>query len=163
MTERNRQNSKRKRGLSGMQVFAPWLRETRQWREAQRAADERDRAERRVLAAQASASPLNAMYMAMGHSPDCVARMRRGLIVSCDCATKPVDDPAVALAVALQFEKFARAGKAVFPQSVARLVEAGAAKGDEACRMMFERLCRRGLVKRSTPDGDPRAQAGRRS
>jgi hypothetical protein len=140
--------ARRRRGHSGMRVFAPWLNATRPERDARRLADQQDRDERRAIAARASDSPLNAMYAAMGHSPDCIARIRGGLIVSCDCEAKPVDDPAVALALALQYEKFARAGRIAFPRSIARLVEAGAEKGDEACRVMLARLRRRGLIDR---------------
>ncbi|QKV18979.1 hypothetical protein HTY61_11210 [Oricola thermophila] len=170
MIERDRQTPKRddadmqnRRTHSGLQAFAPWLRETRQRHEVQLAADEGDRVDRHALAVEASDSPLNVMYMAMGHGPDCIARMRRGLIVTCDCATKPVDDPAVAVALALRYERFARAGKARFTQSIARLVEAGAGRGDEACRMMLERLHRRGLVEDPARDGGSDARPGRLS
>ncbi|MAS03314.1 MAG: hypothetical protein CL534_01200 [Ahrensia sp.] len=153
----------RKRGLSGMQVFAPFLASATPVRKAQRQADEQDRAERRAMAAHASDSPLNQMYQLTGHSPDCIAKVRRGLIVSCDCRTRPVEDPAVAVGLALHYEKFARTGKISFPKSIARLVEAGAANGDEACRMMLERLRRRGWADRPKQDGDQDSSSGRSS
>ena len=136
----------RDRTPAGLQAFAPWLHSTKPQREARRAAEEHDREERRTIAAHAADGPISAMYVAMGHSPDCAARVRGGMAVSCDCGTWPVDDPAVAIALALQCERFARSGNAPFPASIARLVEAGAERGDEACRMMLERLRRRRMI-----------------
>ena len=134
----------------GMQAFARWLHSTKPERDARHAADARDREERRAIAARAAKGPISAMYAAMGHDPDCISRMRSGMAISCDCDTRPVEDPAVALALALQCERFARAGKRPFPSSIARLLEAGAERGDEACRMMLERLRRRRLIPASS-------------
>ena len=159
----SRKPTPRKRGLSGMKTFAPYLASVEQQREAQPRTIAQDREERRAIAAHASDSPLNAMYALMGHSPDCIARVRRGLIISCGCDTKPVDDPAVAVGLALRYERIARTGKIAFPKSVTRLVEAGAASGDEACRMMLERLRRRGWAARPIQDGVPDASSGRPS
>jgi len=153
----------RKRDLSGMDVFAPYLASAGTWREAQPRTLAQDIEERRAIAAQASDSPLNTMYALMGHSPDCIAKVRRGLIVSCDCRTKPVEDPAVAVGLALRYERIARTGKIAFPKSIVRLVEAGATRGDEACRMMLERLRRRGWAARPNQGGDRDASSGRRS
>jgi hypothetical protein len=161
--DQSRKPTPRKRGLSGMQVFAPYLASARTRREAQPRTIAQDIEERRAIAAHASDSPLNTMYALMGHSPDCIAKVRRGLIVSCGCDTKPVDDPAVAVGLALRYERIARTGKIAFPKSIARLVEAGAAKGNEACRMMLERLRRRGWADRPNQDGDPDASSGRPS
>lgn len=141
---------------AGLQAFTPWLHSTKPQRDARRAADEHDREERRTIAAHAAEGPISAMYVAMGHSPDCAARLRGGLALSCDCRTTPVDDPAVAIALALQCERVARSGKAPFPASIARLLEAGAERGDEACRMMLERLRRRRMIPAADEaDGRP--------
>lgn len=152
-----------KRGLSGMQVFTPYLASAAPRREAQPRTLAQDIEERRAIAAHASESPLNTMYALMGHSPDCIAKVRRGLIVSCDCRTKPVEDPAVAVGLALRYERIARTGKIAFPKSIVRLVEAGAASGDVACRMVLERLRRRGWAERRNQDGDPDNSSGRPS
>jgi len=159
--EQSRKPTPRKHGLSGMDVFAPYLASGTPRLEAQPRTIAQDREERRAIAAHASDSPLNAMYALMGHGPDCIAKIRRGLIVSCDCQTRPVDDPAVAVGLALRYERIARTGKIAFPKSIARLVEAGAAKGNEACRMMLERLRRRGWADRPHQDGDPDTSSGR--
>lgn len=168
MTDHNNQKpsakpTHRKRGLSGMQVFAPYLASTKAQRDQDRQTDEQDRAERRAIAAQASEGPLNTMYRLMGHSPNCIAKMRRGLIVSCDCPIRPMEDPAVAVGMALHYEKFARAGSIRFPKSIVRLVEAGADAGDEACRMMLERLRRNGCAEHLGQQGDSEPKPGRPS
>lgn len=146
--------TRRKRGLSGMAVFTPYLASTKAKREAERLADERDCAERRAITVQPSENVANTILLSMGHSPDCIARLRRGFIFSCNCSTKPMDDPAVALGLALHCEKYARTGSVRFPKSVARLVEAGAKEGDEACRMMLERLRRSGWVEQAGEQDD---------
>ena len=161
--KQSRKPTPRKRGLSGMQVFAPYLASNEVQRETQPRTLAQDIEERRTIAAHASDSPLNAMYALMGHGPDCIAKVRRGLIITCDCQTRPVEDPAVAVGLALRYERIARTGKIAFPKSIARLVEAGAARGDEACRMMLERLRRRGWADRPNQDGDPDTSSGRPS
>lgn len=150
--------TRRKRGLSGMAVFTPYLASTRAKRDAERLADERDRAERRAIAEQASVGPMTRMYQLMGHSPDCIAKIRRGLILTCDCPTRPLEDPAVAVGMAIHYERAVRAGSIRFPKSVARNLEAGAMAGDEACRMMLERLRRNGWVEqpREIDDSEPK-------
>ncbi len=107
--------------------------------------------------AQVRVGDVEAVHALVGAHPEVA-----GAVVG-DAGAKPVDDPAVAVGLALRYERIARTGKIAFPKSVTRLVEAGAASGDEACRMMLERLRRRGWAARPNQDGDPDASSRRPS
>lgn len=152
-TQANRPN---RRGHSGMQAFRPWLRETKPLRDAQAAASERDRAERRTIKAASVGGTLDRLYELSGHSPECIARIKQGRGLECRCDVKPMDDPAIALGLALHLERQMRAGKiAAVPRPVIRLLEAGAANGSAACRLQLKRIERFGIRRADTRLGRP--------
>ncbi|MES0028627.1 hypothetical protein [Mesorhizobium sp. M0040] len=97
-----------------------------------------------VLAPTARAS--NALLGILGHSEQCIGLAMSGQIAVCDCRTKPMEDPAVAVALAMHYARTAIDRGIPIPEVVLELLALRVREGDLACRAVGEWLDERGLL-----------------
>jgi hypothetical protein len=82
----------------------------------------------------------------IGHSESCATLRRAGAIASCDCRTKPMEDPAVAVGLAVHFARISLAQRVALPDVIIELLARRVEEGDAACMMVAEWLETAGLV-----------------
>lgn len=86
------------------------------------------------------------LLMLLGHSESCAALRRAGAIASCDCRIKPMEDPAVAVGLAVHFARISMAQRAALPAVIIELLARRVEEGDPACVMVAEWLETAGLL-----------------
>jgi hypothetical protein len=86
------------------------------------------------------------LLMLIGHSESCATLRRAGAIASCDCRTKPMEDPAVAVGLAVHFARISLAQRVALPDVIIELLARRVEEGDAACMMVAEWLETAGLV-----------------
>jgi hypothetical protein len=86
------------------------------------------------------------LLMLLGHSESCATFRRAGAIVSCDCRIKPMEDPAVAVGLAVHFARISMAHHVALPDVIIELLARRVEDGDPACIMVAEWLETAGLV-----------------
>jgi hypothetical protein len=87
------------------------------------------------------------LLMLLGHSESCATLRRAGAIASCDCRTKPMEDPAVAVGLAVNFARISLAQRVALPDVIIELLARRVEEGDAACVMVAEWLETAGLLK----------------
>jgi len=93
-------------------------------------------------------SPIAALLEAVGHSRDCIIRMRSGLVVSCSC-TAPARSPgdaAMAIGLAIRFARIGAAHGLPVPRGVLKLLVELVDAGDPAAAVVWKWLVARGQV-----------------
>lgn len=98
--------------------------------------------------------PLGGLLGILGHSNDCIAGTRSGRLLSCGCRTKAMDDPAIAVALALHFARQTAGTGIPIPSGIIRLLTEQIEKGDPACLAVGRWLDRRGLLNGPVPEPD---------
>ncbi|MER9586123.1 hypothetical protein [Mesorhizobium sp. M0276] len=88
----------------------------------------------------------NALLGILGHSEQCIGLATSGQIAVCDCRTKPMEDPAVAVALALHYARTAVDRGIPIPTVVLELLALRVREGDPTCRAVGEWLDERGLL-----------------
>lgn len=73
---------------------------------------------------------------ALGHSPTCISLSRRGVLSSCDCTMRPIEDPAVVISIVVQYVRMSGNGKRPLPALVTELLSRQVEAGDPACRVI---------------------------
>jgi hypothetical protein len=86
------------------------------------------------------------LLMLLGHSESCATLRRAGAIASCDCRTKPMEDPAVAVGLAVHFARISLAQRVALPAVIIELLARRVEEGDPACVMVAEWLETAGLL-----------------
>lgn len=86
------------------------------------------------------------LLMLLGHRESCALLRRAGAIVSCDCRTKPMEDPAVAVGLAVHFARISLAQRVALPPAIIELLARRVEDGDAACIMVAEWLDASGLL-----------------
>lgn len=86
------------------------------------------------------------LLMLLGHSESCATLRRAGAIVSCDCRIKPMEDPAVAVGMAVHFARISMAQRVALPAVIIELLARRVEEGDPACIMVAEWLETAGLL-----------------
>jgi hypothetical protein len=87
------------------------------------------------------------LLMLIGHRESCAMLRRAGAIASCDCRTKPMEDPAVAVGLAVHFARISMAQRVALPDAIIELLARRVEEGDAACVMVAEWLETAGLLK----------------
>jgi hypothetical protein len=90
--------------------------------------------------------PTGALLGMLGHSEACIALAKTGRTVSCDCRTSDMDDPAVAVGLAMHYARIATNRSLPIPAVVIELLALRVREGDPACRSVSEWLDQRGLL-----------------
>lgn len=98
--------------------------------------------------------PLGGLLGILGHSNDCIAGARSGRLLSCDCRTKAMDDPAIAVALTIHFARQTTGTGIPIPSGIIRLLTEQIEKGDPACLAVGRWLDRRGLLDGPVPEPD---------
>lgn len=88
----------------------------------------------------------NALLGILGHSEECIGHAMSGQIAVCDCRTKPMEDPAVAVALAMHYARTAIDRGVPIPTVVLELLTLRVQEGDPTCRAVGEWLDERGLL-----------------
>jgi hypothetical protein len=83
----------------------------------------------------------------LGHSESCAALRRRGMIVSCDCQIKPLEDPAITIGLVIHFARMSLAQHCAIPPVLIELLARRVEEGDAACIMIAEWLDAIGLAE----------------
>jgi hypothetical protein len=83
----------------------------------------------------------------LGHSESCAALRRRGMIASCDCPTKPLEDPAITIGLVIHFARMSLAEHCAIPPVLIELLARRVEEGDAACIMIAEWLDTLGLAE----------------
>ncbi len=83
----------------------------------------------------------------LGHRESCAQLQRAGLVASCDCPTRPLDDPAVTVGVVVHFARISLAQRCPLPDVIIELLARGVEDGDPACIVVAEWLDACGLVR----------------
>jgi hypothetical protein len=98
------------------------------------------------------------LLMLIGHSESCATLRRAGAIASCDCRTKRMEDPAVAVGLAVHFARISLSQRVALPDVIIELLARRVEEGDAACVMVAEWLETAGLVnlKSLAPSGKKR-------
>jgi hypothetical protein len=86
------------------------------------------------------------LLMLFGHHESCARLRRVGAIASCDCRIKPMEDPAVAVGLAVHFARISLAQRIALPDAIIELLARRVEEGDPACVMVAEWLETTGLV-----------------
>lgn len=86
------------------------------------------------------------LLMLIGHNESCATLRRAGVIVSCDCRIKPMEDPAVAVGMAVHFARISMVQHVALPDVIIELLARRVEEGDAACIMVAEWLETTGLV-----------------
>lgn len=87
------------------------------------------------------------LLMLLGHRESCAELRRAGVIASCDCGIKPMEDPAVAVGLAVHFARISLAQRVALPAAIIELLARRVEEGDAACIMVAEWLDASGLLK----------------
>lgn len=82
----------------------------------------------------------------LGHGDACIARAKSGRPLSCSCRTRGMNDPAVAVALAMHFARQATLLGIPVPSGIIRLLGEHIEKGDPACLAVADWLERQGLL-----------------
>lgn len=82
----------------------------------------------------------------LGHSESCADLRRAGRIAACDCRTKPMEDPAVAVGLAIHFARMSLAQRIALPTVIIELLARRVEEGDPACIVVAEWLDASGLL-----------------
>jgi hypothetical protein len=97
-----------------------------------------------------SDGPVRGLMSGLGHTAACVEQSlggtARGSGCACGCPTRSMNDPAVAVALALQFAKQRKRTGIPIPRSVVRLLAQRVDEGNGACLAVAQSLHRQGLV-----------------
>lgn len=88
----------------------------------------------------------NALLGILGHSQECIGHAMSGQITVCDCRTKPMEDPAVAVALAIHYARTAIDRGIPIPAVVLELLTLRVREGDPTCRAVGQWLDERGLL-----------------
>ena len=83
----------------------------------------------------------------LGHSESCAALRRRGMIASCDCPIKPVEDPAITIGLVIHFARMSLAQHCPIPPVLIELLARRVEEGDPASIMIAEWLDAIGLAE----------------
>jgi hypothetical protein len=83
----------------------------------------------------------------LGHSESCAALRRRGMIVSCDCQIKPLEDPAITIGLVIHFARMSLAQHCAIPPVLIELLARRVEEGDAACIIIAEWLDSIGLAE----------------
>jgi hypothetical protein len=83
----------------------------------------------------------------LGHSKSCAALRRRGMIVSCDCPIKPLEDPAITIGLVIHFARMSLAQHCAIPPVLIELLARRVEEGDAASIMIAEWLDTIGLAE----------------
>lgn len=86
------------------------------------------------------------LLMLIGHSESCATLRRAGAITSCDCRTKSMEDPAIAVGLAVHFARISLSQRVALPDVIIELLARRVEEGDAACTMVAEWLETAGLV-----------------
>lgn len=87
------------------------------------------------------------LLMLIGHRESCAELRRAGAVASCDCGIKPMEDPAVAVGLAVHFARISLAQRVALPAAIIELLARRVEEGDAACIMVAEWLDASGLLK----------------
>jgi hypothetical protein len=93
----------------------------------------------------------------LGHSATCIALSRKGVLSSCDCTVRPLEDPAVVISIVVQFVRMSGNGKRPLPPLVTEFLTRQIEAGDPACRVIANWLVGMDLIdekilrRRTTP------------
>jgi hypothetical protein len=98
-----------------------------------------------VRARPASASHDLLIYL--GHNESCAALRRRGMIASCDCPIKPIEDPAITIGLVIHFARMSLAQHCAIPPVLIELLARRVEEGDAACIMIAKWLDAIGLAE----------------
>lgn len=101
------------------------------------------------------------LLMLIGHSESCATLRRAGAIASCDCRTKPMEDPAVAVGLAVHFARISLSQRVALPDVIIELLARRVEEGDAACMMVAEWLETAGLVNLKTLPRSDRKRGNR--
>jgi len=82
----------------------------------------------------------------LGHSAACIALSREGAIASCDCRTRPLEDPAIVIGMIVQYVRTSGYGKRPLPDLLLELLVRQLLHGDPACRMVANWLSELGIL-----------------
>jgi hypothetical protein len=83
----------------------------------------------------------------LGHSESCAALRRRGMIASCDCPIKPLEDPAITIGLIIHFARMSLARHCPIPPVLVELLARRVEEGDAASIMIAEWLDTIGLAE----------------
>jgi hypothetical protein len=83
----------------------------------------------------------------LGHSESCAALRRRGMIVSCDCPIKPLEDPAITIGLVIRFARISLVQRCAIPPVLIELLARRVEEGDAASIMIAEWLDAIGLAE----------------
>jgi hypothetical protein len=93
------------------------------------------------------ASASHGLLTYLGHSESCAALRRRGMIVSCDCPIKPLEDPAITIGLVIHFARMSLAQHCAIPPVLIELLARRVEEGDAASIMIAEWLDAIGLAE----------------
>lgn len=93
-----------------------------------------------------AASPVTMLLGVLGHSERCIEQARSGRIATCDCDIRPMEDPAVAVGLALHSARIAMTRGIPIPSTVLELLACRVGEGDPACMMVARWLEGTGLA-----------------
>jgi hypothetical protein len=83
----------------------------------------------------------------LGHSESCATLRRRGMVASCDCPVKPLEDPAITVGLVIHFARMSLARHCAIPSVLIELLARRVEEGDAACIMIAEWLDAIGLAE----------------
>jgi hypothetical protein len=83
----------------------------------------------------------------LGHSESCAVLRRRGMIASCDCPIKPLEDPAITIGLVIRFARMSLAQHCAIPPVLIELLARRVEEGDAASIMIAEWLDAIGLAE----------------
>jgi hypothetical protein len=93
------------------------------------------------------ASASRGLLTYLGHSESCAALRRRGMIVSCDCPIKPLEDPAITIGLIIHFARMSLVQHCAIPPVLIELLARRVEEGDAASIMIAEWLDAIGLAE----------------
>jgi hypothetical protein len=86
------------------------------------------------------------LLMLLGHRESCASLRRAGAVASCDCRIKPMEDPAVAVGLAVHCARMSLARRVALPAVIIELLARHVEEGDQACIIVAEWLETAGLL-----------------
>lgn len=90
------------------------------------------------------------LLMLLGHSESCAELRRSGRLAACDCKIKPMEDPAVTVALVVHYAKLSLAQRVPIPPVIIELLTRRVEEGDPACIMVAEWCDTSGLLDLKT-------------
>jgi len=90
--------------------------------------------------------PAQSLLGMLGHSDECIGLAKSGRIASCDCRTRPMEDPAVAVGLVLHYARTAITRGLPIPPSVIELLTHHVEEGDPTCIVVARWLDGNGLL-----------------